>query len=48
MHSIEAPFTREDIDRVVTKLPSDKASGPDGFNVLFLKKCCHIIKEDIY
>jgi hypothetical protein len=35
---IEAPFTKEDIDNVVKKLPFDKAPGPDGFNGLFLKK----------
>jgi hypothetical protein len=29
-------------------MPLDKAPGPDGFNDLFLKKCWHIIKEDIY
>jgi hypothetical protein len=33
---------------VVAKLPSDKALGPDGFNGLFLEKCRHIIKDDIY
>jgi hypothetical protein len=26
----------------------DKASGPDGFNGLFLKKCWPVIKEDFY
>jgi hypothetical protein len=26
----------------------DKAPRPDGFNGQFLKKCWHIIKEDIY
>ena len=26
----------------------DKAPGPDGFNGMFLKKCWHIIKEDVY
>jgi hypothetical protein len=33
---------------VVKRMPLDKAPGPDGFNDLFLKKCWHIIKEDIY
>lgn len=45
---IETPFTKEDIDKLVMKLPSNKAPGPDGFNRLFLKICWHIIKEDIY
>jgi hypothetical protein len=29
-------------------MSADKASGPDEFNGLFLKKCWHIVKEDIY
>ena len=29
-------------------MPVDKAPGPDGFNGMFLKKCWHIIKEDVY
>jgi hypothetical protein len=29
-------------------MPIDKASGPDGFNGLFMKKCWGTIKEDIY
>lgn len=42
------PFTREEIDRTVALMPSDKAPGPDDFNGLFIKKCCPIIKEDFY
>jgi hypothetical protein len=48
LQHIETPFTKEDIDNVVKKLPTDKAPGPDGFNELFIKKAWHIIKEDIY
>jgi hypothetical protein len=48
LQSIEVSFTREDIDMVVAKLPSNKAPEFDGFNGLFLKKCWHIIKENIY
>jgi hypothetical protein len=29
-------------------MPQDKAPGPNGFNGLFLKKCWHIIKHDVY
>jgi hypothetical protein len=29
-------------------MPSDKAPGPNGFNELFIKKCWHIIKEEVY
>jgi hypothetical protein len=43
---LEEPFTREEIDDVVTDLLSDKYPGPGGFNTDFIKKCWHIIKED--
>jgi esterase/lipase superfamily enzyme len=29
-------------------LPLDKALGTNGFNGLFLMKCWHIIKQDVY
>jgi Holliday junction resolvase RusA-like endonuclease len=32
LHQIEAPFTKEDIDNIVKKMPLDKAPGSDGFN----------------
>jgi hypothetical protein len=47
LQSLDQPFTQEDIDLVVKHLPFDKASGPDGFNGDFLKKCWSIIKQDI-
>jgi hypothetical protein len=43
-----SPFIKEEIDVVIKHMPADKALSPDGFNGLFLKKCWHIIKEDIY
>ena len=45
---LEAPFSLEEIDLIVSNLPSDKSPGPDGFNTDFIKKCWHIIKEDFY
>jgi hypothetical protein len=48
LQQIEVLFIKEDIDKVVMRVPSDKALGPDGFNGLFIKKCWHIIKEDVY
>jgi hypothetical protein len=48
LEDLSSPFTKEEIDAVVSSLPIDKAPGPDGFNVQFLKSCWHIIKEDIY
>jgi Holliday junction resolvase RusA-like endonuclease len=38
LQHIKAPFTKEDIDNVVKKLPTDKAPAPNDFNRLFLKK----------
>jgi hypothetical protein len=48
LQSIAEPFSKEDIDKVISAMPNDKPPGPDGFNGLFLKKCWHIIKEDFY
>lgn len=45
---LEAPFTKEEIDAVIKELPSNKSSGPDGFNTDFIKKCWPIIKSDFY
>lgn len=42
------PFTHEEIENIVGRLPVDKSPGPDGFNGLFLKRCWHIIKGDFY
>lgn len=41
-------FTTLEIDEVVKKMPTDKATGPDGFNGCFLKSCWPIIKHDFY
>ena len=48
LQELEMPFTHEDIDEVVKNLPADKSSGPDGFNVAFLKACCDIIAPNFY
>lgn len=45
---LTAPFEKEEMDLTVKHMPIDKAPGPDGFNGLFLKKCCHIICQDFY
>jgi len=31
------PFSHEEIDNIVKKMPGDKAPGPDGFSGSFLK-----------
>jgi hypothetical protein len=48
LQGIATPFTKKDIDDTIKNMPVDKALGPDGFNGKFLKKCWHIIKEDVY
>ena len=48
LDALVSPFTNEEMDKVVQKMPVDKAPGPDGFNEMFLKRCWSIIKEDFY
>lgn len=48
LEDLSIPFTHEEIDNVVKEMPSDRASGPDGFNGCFLKSCWHIIEQDFY
>lgn len=38
----------EELDKIIKKMPTDRAPGPDGFNGLFLNKCWDIIKQDFY
>jgi hypothetical protein len=42
------PFTHEEIDDVIIKLPSDKSPAPNDFNTYFVKKCWPIIEQDFY
>jgi hypothetical protein len=42
------PFSTDEIDEVVSNIKNDKSSGPDGFNIDFMKKCWPIIKQDFY
>jgi hypothetical protein len=35
--TLSDPFTREEIDNLISDLPTDKAPGPDGFTGLFVK-----------
>jgi hypothetical protein len=48
LEHLSEPFTKDEMDAAVQRMPTDKAPGPDGFNGMFIKKCWHIIKEDIY
>jgi hypothetical protein len=48
LSDLVAPFTSEEVDRIVKITPPDKAPGRDGFNGLFFKKCWPMIKEKFY
>jgi hypothetical protein len=48
LESLSQPFTHEEIDKVVSRMPSDKSPGPDGFSGIFLKVCWPAIKYDFY
>jgi retron-type reverse transcriptase len=45
---LERPFSKEEIDKIISALPNNKSPGPDGFNGKFMKKCWHIIAQDFY
>jgi hypothetical protein len=47
LSSLDVCFSEEEIWVVVRDIPTEKASGPDGFNGLFYKKAWPIIKDDI-
>lgn len=40
-------FSEQEVWETIKGLPSDKASGPDGFTGLFYKVCWSIIKDDV-
>jgi hypothetical protein len=48
LDDLQAPFTTEEIDAIVSNLPSGKSPGPDGFNTDFLKKCWNVTKPEFY
>ncbi|XP_071674257.1 uncharacterized protein [Lolium perenne] len=41
-------FESKEMDDVIKEMPVDRATGPDGFNGLFVKRCWSIIKHDFY
>ena len=48
LDQLRVPFTKEEIDKVISQMPGDKSPGPDGFNAAFLKSCWEIIAPDFY
>ena len=46
LEDLSLPFTDSEVDAIIKNMPCDRASGPDGFTGLFLKRCWSILKED--
>jgi hypothetical protein len=45
---LENPFLAQEIDNIIAQLPTNKSSGPDGFNSDIMKKYWPVIKPDFY
>jgi hypothetical protein len=45
---LESPFLIEEIDKIISELPSGKSPGPNGFNSDFMKACWNVINTDFY
>lgn len=48
MSEVEVPFSKQEIDSVISELPNNKSPGPDGFNNKFIKGCWTLIDQDFY
>jgi hypothetical protein len=48
LNSLEIPFSKQEIDKVVSELPNNKSPGPDGFNNEFVKGCWDLIASYFY
>ena len=44
---LSAPFSGEEIKRVVMNAPKNKSPGPDGFTSEFFQACWHIVGENV-
>ena len=44
---LERSFSEEEVWDVINKSDGNKASGPDGFNMHFIKNHWRLIKEDV-
>ena len=47
LEALDIPFSEEEVWNTIKNLPSDKASGPDGFTGKFYKTCWAVIKGDL-
>jgi hypothetical protein len=47
LHELVAPFTADEVTRVVWETPSDRAPGPDGFSGAFYKAAWSVVGSDV-
>jgi hypothetical protein len=45
--ALEAPFSRDEVRKVIMDMPSDRAPGPDGYSGFFFMLCWEIIANDL-
>jgi hypothetical protein len=45
---LEAPFTKEEVEKVVSLLPNNKSSGPNGYSNEFIKGCWPLLAIDFF
>jgi hypothetical protein len=46
LHQLEIPFTKEEVEGVVSHLLNNKSLGPDGYSNEFIKGCWPLIATD--
>lgn len=44
---LEQDFEKEEIVQVLGELEGDKAPGPDGFALVFFRRCLSIVEQDV-
>jgi hypothetical protein len=47
LSELDAPFSVQEVEDIIKRLPADKSPGPDGFTGHFYKVCWPIIKVDM-
>jgi hypothetical protein len=47
LEDLGLPFSELEIKEAVDDMPADKAPGPDGFSIAFVRSCWDIIKDDL-
>lgn len=47
LQHLEEPFTEEEVQQVIMRMPGEKAPGPDGYIGVFYKTAWSVIKDDL-